>query len=71
MQNIAADSADYLDMLVLVPRSLDFASYIETENYFVTENIYLCRTKELTHTIAHAQKTTLTSLAHNLANQKN
>ena len=36
---------DYLDMLDLVPRFL--TSYIETENYFVTEHIYLYRTKDI------------------------
>ena len=48
---------------------------METENFFFSENIYLNRTEDFAenelNTQWHAQETTLTSFAHNLANQKN
>ena len=48
---------DNLIMLDVEPRSLDFTSYIETENYFVTENIYLYRTKDTdTHHSVHRRQ---------------
>ena len=54
-----------------------FTSYVEMENYFFFENIYLDRTKDFAKKIncschkKHSQMTTLRSFAHNLANQKN
>ena len=53
-----------------------FTSYVEMENYFFFENIYLDRTKDFAKKIncschkKHSQMTTLRSFAHNLANQK-